>query len=375
MTLPVRVASVIDWSSGISEVDLVVAAERDLQVPSERAQSILRALIEQYVRRGQPVGSRTLARSAGLDLSPASIRNVMADLEELGFITAPHTSAGRVPTAKGYRFFVDTLVKLKPPRGSDLQRLQAQLETENHADARQLAESVSAALSSVTSLAGVVTVPRPSHVQLRQIEFMPLSDKRVLAVLVVNDCEVQNRILHMERDYGIDELREASSYLNEHFTGCDLRDIRSRILEGLQSTREHMNQMMIDAVSMAQQALDIELERSEYVMSGETKLMDFEELSDIEKLRQLFQVFNQQRQLLRLLDRSIVADGVQIFIGEESGYRTLDECSLVTAPYRVDDEVVGVLGVIGPTRMAYERVIPIVDITARMVGAALNSGH
>ena len=352
-----------------------MAADRDLQVPSERAQSILRALIEQYVRRGQPVGSRTLARSAGLDLSPASIRNVMADLEELGFITAPHTSAGRVPTAKGYRFFVDTLVKLKPPRGTELQRLQAQLETEDHADARQLAESVSAALSSVTSLAGVVTVPRPSHVQLRQIEFMPLSDQRVLAVLVVNDCEVQNRILHMERDYGIDELREASSYLNEHFTGCDLRDIRSRIIEGLQSTREHMNQMMIDAVSMAQQALDIELERSEYVMSGETKLMDFEELSDVEKLRQLFQVFNQQRQLLRLLDRSIVADGVQIFIGEESGYRTLDECSLVTAPYRIDDEVVGVLGVIGPTRMAYERVIPIVDITAKMVGAALNSGH
>ncbi len=352
-----------------------MAADQNQQLPSERAQSILRALIERYVRKGQPVGSRTLAHSAGLDLSPASIRNVMADLEELGFITAPHTSAGRVPTAKGYRFFVDTLVKLKPPRGDDLQRLQAQLEAEEHTGAKQLASSVSAALSSVTSLAGVVTVPRPSHVQLRQIEFLPLSDRRVLVVMVVNDCEVQNRILHMERDYDLEELRESSNYLNEHFVGRDLRDIRGYIVEQLQSTREHMNQMMIDAVSMAQQALDAELERNEYVMSGETKLMDFEELSDVEKLRELFQVFNQQRQLLRLLDRSIMADGVQIFIGEESGYRTLDECSLVTAPYRVDDEVVGVLGVIGPTRMAYERVIPIVDITARLLGAALNSSH
>ena len=347
----------------------------DRQEPSERARRILRALIDHYVRDGQPVGSRTLARSTDLALSPASIRNVMADLEELGFIAAPHTSAGRVPTAKGYRFFVDTLVKLQPPRGKEVQRLQLQLEEQDQHDSKQVAATASAALSSLTSLAGVVTVPRQLHVQLRQIEFLPLSDQRVLAILIVNDSEVQNRILHMDRDYTADELRRASNYLNEHFIGEDLKDVRETIVRQLGEMRADMNQLMIDAVAIAQKALEVELDRSEYVLSGETKLMDFDELSNIETLRQLFEVFSQQRELLRLLDRSIAASGVQIFIGEESGYQLLDECSLVTAPYRVDDEVVGVLGVIGPTRMAYERIIPIVDITAKLVGAALNSSQ
>ncbi|MDJ0929186.1 MAG: heat-inducible transcriptional repressor HrcA [Gammaproteobacteria bacterium] len=347
----------------------------DRQEPSERAQQILRALIDHYVRDGHPVGSRTLARSTDLALSPASIRNVMSDLEEFGFIAAPHTSAGRVPTAKGYRFFVDTLVKLQPPRGKEVQLLQLQLEEDGQHDSKQVAATASAALSSLTSLAGVVTVPRQLHVQLRQVEFLPLSDQRVLAILIVNDSEVQNRILHMDRDYTADELRRAGNYLNEHFVGEDLRDIREAIVRQLGETREDMNQLMIDAVAIAQKALDLEIDHAEYVLSGETKLMDFDELSNIETLRQLFEVFGQQRELLRLLDRSIAASGVQIFIGEESGYQILDECSLVTAPYSVDDEVVGVLGVIGPTRMAYERVIPIVDITAKLLGSALNSNQ
>lgn len=351
-------------------------ADQDVIEPTDRARQILRALVEHYIRDGHPVGSRTLARRSGLSLSPASIRNVMADLEEFGFVSAPHTSAGRVPTAKGYRFFVDTLVKLQPLRARELQQLQSQLDDETgDAGAQSLAARASGALSAITSLASVVTLPRQSQMKLRQIEFLPLSDRRVLAILVVNDKEVQNRILQMERDHSAAELQRAANFLNEHYQGRELREIRADVVQQMHGIRETMNNLLIDAVTMAQKALDLEFEQSGFVIAGETKLMDCDELSDVETLKQLFEAFSEQRDLLRLLDRSIVADGVQIFIGEESGYRLLDDCSLVTSPYSVDGHVVGVLGVIGPQRMAYERVIPIVDITAKLVGAALNSSH
>lgn len=348
---------------------------KNAPAPPDRSRLILRAIVEHYIREGQPVGSRTLSKSTSLRLSPATIRNVMADLEDLGFISSPHTSAGRIPTAKGYRVFVDTLVKLCPPALRELDELKHSLIEEAEGDAKGLAASASSALSSLTSLAGVVTIPRTQHTTLRQVEFLPLSDQRVLAILVVNDSEVQNRILHMSRDYTADELRRAANYLNERFAGRELHEARSRILDDLQQTRENMNESMIDAVAMAEQALDLGLDQSGVIISGQTKLMEFEELSSVGKLRRLFDAFNQQREILKLLDRSIAAEGVQIFIGEESGYRILDECSIVAAPYRVEDEIVGVLGVIGPTRMAYERVIPIVDITAKLVGAALNSSN
>jgi heat-inducible transcriptional repressor len=352
-----------------------MVVDRPVQMPSERACHILRALVEQYVREGQPIGSRTLSLSAGLNLSPATIRNVMSDLEDLGFVSAPHTSAGRVPTAKGYRFFVDTLLQLQPLAITEISRLQTQLVEDASGDAKTVAAVASSALSSLTRMAGVVTLPRQKHLTLRQVEFLPLSNMRVLAILVVNDSEVQNRILHMERDYSEGELRRAANYLNDKFVGRDLREIRARMVEELHSTRETMNQLMIDAVSIAQRAIEPEPEPSELVLSGETRLMAFQELSDVEKLRQIFELFSQQREILNLLDRSIATPGVQIYIGEESGYRILDECSVVAASYRVNEEIVGVLGVIGPTRMAYERVIPIVDITARLMGAALNSSH
>ncbi|MCC5793305.1 MAG: heat-inducible transcriptional repressor HrcA [Chromatiales bacterium] len=352
-----------------------MSTENTPQVPSERARHILRVLVEQYIRDGQPVGSRTLSRAPGLSLSPATIRNVMADLEEMGYIASPHTSAGRVPTPKGYRVFVDTLVKLQPVSGQELKLLQQQFEEQVLADGKSLAAVASSALSALTSMAGVVTIPRPAHVRLRQIEFIALSERRVLAILVGSDAEVQNRVLHMERDYSNDELRRVSNLLNERFSGLSTDEIRAAVLKELKQTRESMNQLMLDSIAMAGRALDRGESRSGYVISGETKLMDFEELSDIEKLRALFEAFSQQREILHLLDRSVSAQGVQIFIGEESGYRILDDCSLVAAPYSVNDEIVGVLGVIGPTRMAYERVIPIVDITARLVGAALNSSQ
>lgn len=339
---------------------------------SERARHILRSLVEQYIQDGQPVGSRTLSRSTGLDLSPATIRNVMADLEDLGFIAAPHTSAGRVPTPKGYRFFVDTLVRLQPMARLDIARLQSQLEDRLHGDAKAIAAAASSALSSLTSLAGVVTIPRQAQATLRHIEFLPLSGRRVLVIIVVNDAEVQNRILDMERDYGEEELRQAASFLNSRFTGRSLDEVRAQILSDLDGTRESMNRLMLDSISGATPDRQAGADRPGYVLSGETKLMDFQELSNIEKIKKLFDAFGQQREILTLLDRSVAAQGVQIFIGDESGYGILDECTIVTAPYTVDDQIVGVLGVIGPTRMAYERVIPIVDVTARLVGAALN---
>jgi heat-inducible transcriptional repressor len=340
---------------------------------SERAQRLLRVLIENYIREGQPVGSRTLSRESGLSLSSATIRNVMADLEQLGFVTSPHTSAGRIPTDKGYRFFVDTLIKLQPPGTAEVSELERRLEA-HRSDPKSLVASASQMLSAITQMAGVVTVPRPHHPSLTQIEFVPLSDNRVLAILVVSGHEVQNRVVQLERYFSADELRRAAQYLNDQFRGRSLAEVRTGLLEQLQETRRHMNQLMLDAIQVAHKVFGQgEEDRLEYVIAGETNLMGFAELSNVEKLRRLFEAFNEKRDILHVLDQSLRAEGVQIFIGQESGYTILDDCSVVTAPYTLDNEVVGVLGVIGPTRMAYERVIPIVDLTARLLGAALKS--
>jgi len=335
---------------------------------------VLMAIIAEYVQTAEPVGSRSISRRHIRDLSPATIRNVMADLEELGFVSSPHTSAGRVPTNKGYRFFVDTLLKFQPLEHEKVAVIQSRL-GELADDPKALVAAASQLLSSVTMLAGVVTLPRQTHAALSQIEFVPLSDNRVLAIMVVNGREVQNRILQLERYYGADELRHASNYLNTEFRGKELSAVRDHLLAQLKETREHLNEMMLNAIHLAQQVVSVPpiTGRMEYVIAGETNLMGFAELSNVEKLRRLFEAFTQQRDILHLLDQSLRADGVQIFIGQESGYTILDDCSLVTAPYSLDKEVVGVLGVIGPTRMAYERVIPIVDITAKLLGSALNS--
>jgi heat-inducible transcriptional repressor len=339
-------------------------------VLNERAQHLLKVLVERYIRQGQPVGSRALARDAGLDLSPATIRNVMADLEELGFVRAPHTSAGRVPTAQGYRFFIDALLTVKPLEGAEVQRLRSLLDPD--LNTHGLVESASNLLSGITRMAGVVTMPRREQVQLRQIEFLPLSDRRVLVILVVNEREVQNRIIHTERGFGAGELQQMANYLNAAFAGKDLATVRDNLLRELHEARERMNALMLAAIEMAEKAFQQQPARDDFVLAGQTNLMDFAELSSLEKLRQLFEAFNEKRDILHLLDQCLRAQGVQIFIGEESGHEVLDECSLVTAPYSVDGRVLGVLGIIGPTRMAYERVIPIVDVTAKLLGAALN---
>ncbi len=340
---------------------------------NERAQQLLRVLVESYIREGQPVGSRALCRESGLSLSSATIRNVMADLEELGFITSPHTSAGRIPTDKGYRFFVDTLLRIQPLDTAAVTEIRRQLDNP-HDSSKALVAAASQLLSSVTRLAGVVTLPRGEQASVTQIEFVGLSENRVLVVLVLDNREVQNRIIQLDRHFSPDQLKRAANYLNEQCCGRTLPQVRQEILRQLKEAHEHMNQMMLDAISVAQHVFTGgEEERLEYVIAGETNLMGVAELSSVERLRRLFEAFNEKRDFLHLLDHSLRADGVQIFIGHESGYQVLDDCSVITAPYASGDSVVGVIGVIGPTRMAYERVIPIVDMTAKLLSAALNS--
>ncbi len=337
----------------------------------ERAQHFLKVLIERYIRDGTPVGSRTLARDAGSDLSPATIRNVMSDLEEWGLIISPHTSAGRVPTVTGYRLFVDSLLSLRPIERDDLDRLRHELEVES--DDPHLLESASRVLSRFTHMAGLVMVPRREQVRLQRVEFLPLSESRILVIMVTGKDEILNRIITPQRNYSRAELEQVANFLNQSYCGQALHDIRTRLLTELRETRERMDRLMAEAISIAEQAFQQEDEGGEgdYVISGQTNLMDFNELSDMQRLRQLFDAFTEKREILHLLDASMHADGVQIFIGNESGYKPFNECSLVTAPYTCGDQVVGVLGVIGPTRMAYDRVIPIVDITAKLLSAAL----
>lgn len=337
---------------------------------NERSQRLLKFLVERYIRDGQPVGSRTLSKDSGLDLSPASIRNVMADLEECGLINSPHTSAGRVPTAQGYRFFVDSLLTIKPLGEREILSLKNQIGPVE--DSRSLLASASSLLSEVSSMAGIVMLPRRDMVALGQVEFLPLSGNQVLVVLIINEREVQNRIIQTSRRYSPAELQQAANYLNQSFAGRDLSSVRERLLGEMKQTRENMDQLMVAAIEMAGKAFQPDSEGGDYVMAGQTNLMNYAEMANIERLKQLFETFNRKRDVLHLLDQSMHAEGVQIFIGEESGYEALDECSLVTAPYKVGGEVVGVLGVIGPTRMAYDRMIPIVDVTAQLLGAALN---
>ena len=349
-----------------------MSEEANRPLPSDRGQHLLRVLIQRYIRDGQPVGSRTLSKDSGLDLSPATIRNVMSDLEDMGLVSAPHTSAGRVPTPQGYRLFVDTLVRYRQPDEREIRKIRKKITSQSETT-NALVSTVSSMLSDVTHMAGVVSVPRAPKVTLRQIEFLPLSENRVLVILVVNDREVQNRILHTDRNYASSELRQAQNFINEHYAGMDLQALRSRLIDDLDKTRDSMNQAMHDIIAVAHSAMeDAENPDDGFVLAGQRHLMDFAELSDVDTLRRLFDAFSRKRLILDLLDRSISADGVKIFIGEESGYGIFDACSVVTAPYHIDDDTIGVLGVIGPTRMAYDRVVPIVDVTAKLLESALS---
>jgi heat-inducible transcriptional repressor len=334
-----------------------------------RARALLKTLIERYIADGQPVGSRTLSRYSGLELSAATVRNVMADLEELGLITSPHTSAGRIPTPRGYRLFVDTMVTVRPLELEQTELLHGQLLAD---EPQRVLSHAAQVLSNLSQFAGVVMTPRRSS-SFRQVEFLRLSERRVLLIIVTPEGDVQNRILHADREHTSSELTEASNYINQHFAGLDFETIRQRLQHELVSLRDDITRLLHRAVAAGHEAA---AEHHETLMvSGERNLVAVHELSDnMDRLRQLFGLFEHKTGLVQLLDASSHAEGVQIFIGGESQLVPMDQLSVVVAPYEADGKIVGTLGVIGPTRMAYERVIPIVDITAKLVSSALSQG-
>jgi heat-inducible transcriptional repressor len=332
-----------------------------------RAQIILKTLVERYIAEGEPVGSRVLSRQSGLELSPATVRNVMADLEEMGFIASPHTSAGRVPTPRGYRFFVDSLMVTKPLDEAEIHHLEDQLQPNQP---RELVNTAAQMLSELTKFAGVVTLSKRQGATFRHLEFLRLSDRRILLIIVTPEGEVQNRILHTAYAFTQSELVEAANFLNQHFAGHDFDTIRKSLADELRKLREDIVSLMTAAVDAGSQALT---DASDVVVvSGERNLLRTEQLSsNMDRLRRLFDLFDQKTALLQLLDVTQGAQGVQIYIGGESGIVPLDEMSVVTAPYEVDGRIVGTIGVVGPTRMAYERIIPIVDLTARLLSNAM----
>jgi len=327
---------------------------------------LLKTLIERYIAEGQPVGSRSLSKISGLDISPATIRNVMSDLEDMGFVSSPHTSAGRVPTPRGYRLFVDSLLTVQPLEVQQAQIIQGQLQI---ADPQRAMQTAAHLLSNLSQFAGVVLTPRRAST-FRQVEFMRLSDKRVLLIIVTPEGDVQNRILMTERTYTQAQLVEAANVLNQHFAGLDFDEARRRLHTELSELHAEIARLMEAAV---QAGADASQQDDPVVISGERNLIGVDELAaDTEKLRALFDLFEHKKRLMDLLSVSGRAQGVQIYIGGESRLVPLNEMSLVVAPYEVDGKVVGTLGVIGPTRMAYERVIPIVDITARLLSNVLS---
>jgi heat-inducible transcriptional repressor len=333
----------------------------------ERARTLLKALVERYIADGQPVGSRTLSRASGLDLSPATIRNVMADLEELGLIASPHTSAGRIPTARGYRLFVDTMLTAQP---IDLGTAGAPLETKLHPDQPQrVIANAAQMLSSLSSFVGVVTAPRKVGV-FHHIEFLRLGERRVLVILVAPDGDVQNRVILTAQDFTQSQLIEASNYLTAQYAGLTLDEVRERLKSEVDVLRGEIATLMQAAV---QAGSDAAAQEEQVVISGERNLLTVQDFSsDMGSLRKLFDLFEQKTQLMRLLDVSSKAEGVRIYIGGESMVVPFEELSVVSAPYEVNGQVVGTLGVIGPTRMAYDRMIQIVDITSRLVSNALS---
>lgn len=336
-----------------------------------RSEYLLKTLIDRYIADGTPVGSRTLAKHAEINVSPATIRNIMADLEELGLIKSPHTSAGRIPTQAGYRMFVDSLVKVRPLESSAEEQLRVELGRDS--DPGELATRASGMISKITHLAGVVMVPRlEEENRFRQIEFLSLSEKRILVILITGSGQVLNRVIEVDHAYSPSELVQSSNYFNETYGGSSLQEVKNALLREIQADSETMQKGIRLAAKVAEQMFSDEREKG-VVVSGEANLMDVPEMEDVRKLRKIFDIFSTKRDLLDLLDRSMKAGGVNIFIGNESGYEGLDDCSVVTAPYSVDDQIVGTIGVVGPTRMAYDRVIPVVDITARLISKVLAS--
>ena len=334
----------------------------------DRAEQLFKLLVEFYIDDGRPVASKALAKQPSVHVSAATVRNIMARLEGRGLVKSPHTSAGKVPTSQGLRFFVDSLLSVEPLDEAGVQNLESQLNSDMAPS--QLVESASKLLALVTQMTGIVTLPRRDAQALRHVEFLNLEGDRVLVILVYNDREVQNRVIHVDRKYEDNELLQASNYLNREFGGLSLVEIRGELLSSMQRDKDRMDRLLQAALDLASRAFEPdESEERSFVVSGESRLLDMSE--DTETVRSLFEAFSRKGSILHLLDQSLNTHGIQLYIGEESGYRVLDELSLVTSSYTVNGRIAGVLGVVGPTRMAYQRVIPVVDMTARMLGNAL----
>lgn len=339
---------------------------------NQRAQQLLKVLVERYIQDGSPVGSKALAEELSFGLSPATIRNILADLEDNGYLTSLHTSSGRVPTPLGYRFFVNSLLKVKPLEIPEVYAMQAKLDPD--LEMGNLLQSASSMLSSLTQLAGVVTLPRRNRLELRQVEFLALSGNRVLVILVLNNREVQNRVIYTDKIYSKQELQEASNYINTHYAGKSLLSIRKELLAGMREDRETMASLLETALEMGSKAFQNATdENKDCILAGQANLLNYSDRPlDFERWRMLFNALTQKQEILNLMEHALEAEGVQIFIGKESGYEIFDGCSIVTASYAVDGQLIGSLGVIGPVRMPYERVISAVDITAKLLSAALN---
>ena len=338
------------------------------EVVNTRAQGLFKMLVERYIFDGVPVASKALAHAPGVSVSPATVRNIMAELEAKGLVRSPHTSAGKVPTDLGFRFFVDSLISVQNLSVDRIHELEVELSAD--LDREELVASASKLLARITRMAGVVTLPRTDQVALRQVEFLPLSDKRVLVILVVNEREVQNRVIQTEREYSEVELHTAANFINQEYAGLNLITVRERLLDSMRNDKIHINSMMQTALDVASKAFQPEKGKEDYVVAGRSNLL--ESPSNTESVRALFDAFSQKHDILELLNHCLDSEGIQLFIGEESGYQLMDDYSMVTAPYQIEGQVAGVLGVIGPTRMAYQTIIPVVDVTAKLLGSALN---
>ncbi len=338
---------------------------------NERSQYLLKTLINCYVDEGAPVGSKTLAETAGLNISTATIRNVMANLDSMGLVAAPHTSAGRVPTNMGFRMYVDSMLEFSPLEAAITENLKRQLNADQDKDT--LINVANSLLSDITQMAGVITLPKSGQLNLRRIEFLPLPDRKILAILVVNEKDVQNRIVHVDKDYTQDELIKVFNYLNQHFMGKDIFQIRALLVQEMQNARTEVDALMEAAVILADQALKPEADDEAYRLQGQANLIRFNENDNAIQLQQLFQVFQNKRDMLGLLDRCIQADDMQVFIGSEAGIDGLEDFSVISVPYGTAEQTLGVLGVIGPTRMEYSKVISAVNITARFLSLALGA--
>ena len=337
---------------------------------ANRTRRLFKLLVEHYLNDGAPVASRRLA--SHVDVSSATVRSIMADLEARGLISSPHTSAGRVPTDRGLRLFVDSMISVQPLDTGSLQQLRAELNPDLSTD--ELVSTASEMLSEITRMAGLVTMPRSEQVALRQVEFLRLSGNRVLAILVVDEREVQNRVIHTDREYDETELHQAAEYINRRYRGKTLPEVRSGLIDGMRADRDRLDRLMQTAIDVASKTFaEDQRPAKPYVVSGESNLVDA--LTNTQAVRDLFDAFARKSAIVHLLDRCLHTEGIQLFIGAESGNRMFEECSLITARYEVNGEVAGVLGVIGPTRMAYQEVIPIVDVTARMLGSAMTASR